>query len=582
MVQARKRSASDIEAVVRPGRFDIAALREIAGDKTFARGCAYQADGRVEIVTIGDVRVIARVAGTEIYRCELTGRGKNFSGDCTCQAFADRDFCKHLTAVALAVNNLEPGALEQASSRLGKIRDHLRAKGIDRLVEMVLELAERDSKLLGELELSAALDTTDDATLTMQLKKAITDATRVRGTIEYRDMRDWARRIDGVLDRISILLEGGRTQLVLELLEHFFARMDEALTKVDDSDGGGGACYARACEIHLAACEQARPDPIELARALFTREVNSDWEFFFGASDTYADALGATGLAEYRRLASEAWQKVKSGRRKRSEDRPAGEYTLRAMMERFAERDDDVDAIIAIRANDLSSAYDYLGVAQVCLDNGREQEALKWAEEGLWKFEDDLDQSLVIFTCDLLQRSGRNEDANELLWKLFNSKPSLELYQRLKSGAGDRKAEILVRDNAVTALSVRAEKSGPHSEWNLFGAAEVLVRVLMAEGLLADAWAVVSKHGCREILMEELAEASETDFPAEALKAYTQLVERKVRMGGQGNYSAAHAMIKRMRRLDGAAQHSAYLADLTTRHKAKRNFIKLLTSKPAP
>ncbi|WP_283843063.1 hypothetical protein [Bradyrhizobium sp. 2S1] len=38
-------------------------------------------------------------------------------------------------------------------------------------------------------------------------------------------------------------------------------------------------------------------------------------------------------------------------------------------------------------------------------------------------------------------------------------------------------------------------------------------------------------------------------------------------------------MIKRMRRLDGAAQHSAYLADLMTRHKAKRNFIKLLTSK---
>lgn len=79
--------------------------------------------------------------------------------------------------------------------------------------------------------------------------------------------------------------------------------------------------------------------------------------------------------------------------------------------------------------------------------------------------------------------------------------------------------------------------------------------------------------------MEELARASETDLPAEALKAYAQLVERKVRLGGQGNYSDAHAMIKRMRRLDGAIQHSAYLADLMTRHKAKRNFIKLLTSK---
>ncbi|MBR1205982.1 MULTISPECIES: SWIM zinc finger domain-containing protein [unclassified Bradyrhizobium] len=565
--------------MLRTDRFDLAALREVAGDKTFARGSAYQADRRVEIITIDEARVVARVAGTEIYRCELTGQGEIFSGACTCQAFADRGFCKHLTAVALTVNNLEPDELGQASNRLGKIRDHLRAKGIDRLVEMIIGLAERAPKLLEELELSAALDSADDATLSAQLKRAITDATRVRGYIEYRDMRDWVRHIDGALDRISVLLGGGRALLVLELLDHFFGRMDEALTKVDDSDGGGGACYARACEIHLAACEQAKPDSIELARVLFAREVNSDWDFFFGASETYADVLGTAGLAEYRRLATEAWQKIRSRRGRRTEIRTGGEYALRAMMERFAERDGDVDAGIAIRASDLSTAYDYLGIAQLCLDNGREQEALKWAEEGLWKFEDEPDQRLVLFTCGLLQRSGRNEDANERLWKLFSREPSVELYLRLKSDAGDCNAQILVRDKAIAALSVRAGKSGSQSEWSVFGAAEVLVRVLMAEGLLADAWAAADKHGCREILMEELARASETDLPAEALKAYAQLVERKVRLGGQGNYSDAHAMIKRMRRLDGAIQHSAYLADLMTRHKAKRNFIKLLTSK---
>ncbi|MGY4474740.1 SWIM zinc finger family protein [Bradyrhizobium sp. USDA 3364] len=581
MAQARKRSASDVKAVVPTGRFDIAALQEIAGDKTFARGSAYQADGRVEVMMIDDTRVIARVAGTEIYRCELTGRGKSFSGDCTCQAFVDWGFCKHLTAVALTVNDLEPGVLAQASGRLAKIRDHLRTKGIDRLVELVLDLAGRDPKLLEELELSATLDTADDATLVAQFKKALTDATRVRGTIEYRDMRDWARRIDGVLDRISVLREGGKALLVLELLEHFFARMDEALTKVDDSDGGGGACYARAREIHLAACEQSKPEPIELARALFKREVSSDWDFFFGASETYAGVLGAAGLGEYRRLAAEAWQKVKSRPKRRTEVRPGGEYALQAMMERFAERDNDVDGIIAIRANDLSSAYRYLDVAQVCLDNGREQEALKWAEEGLWKFEDEPDKALVLFTCDLLQRSGRNEDANALLWKLFDKEPSVDLYQRLKSAAGDRKAKICVRDDAIATLSARAEKFDVQDEWDLFGAPDVLVHVLMAEGLLADAWAAVGKHGCREIVMEELAKASEADLPAEASKAYAELVERKVRMGGQGNYEAAYAMIKRMRRLDGATQYSAYLAELMTRHKAKRNFIKLLTSKQA-
>ncbi|MFX9325364.1 hypothetical protein ABTO11_19440, partial [Acinetobacter baumannii] len=78
-----------------------------------------------------------------------------------------------------------------------------------------------------------------------------------------------------------------------------------------------------------------------------------------------------------------------------------------------------------------STAHRYLDVAQVCLDHGREQEALKWAEEGLWKFEDKPDRDLVFFACSLLQRNGRGEDANGLLWKQFVREPSVELYQRL-------------------------------------------------------------------------------------------------------------------------------------------------------
>ncbi|MFB9262324.1 SWIM zinc finger domain-containing protein [Bradyrhizobium erythrophlei] len=584
VTQASKRDTQDIEAAARPARFDVAVLRDIAGEKAFNRGSAYQADGRVEIMTIDEARVVARVVGTESYRCELTGRGRSFSGNCSCRAFDDWGFCKHLVATALAVNCLKPDALEQTANRLDKIRDHLRARGVEQLTTMILKLAERDSALFEELALSTALETTDDPTLLAQFKKAITDATRVRGYIEYRDMRDWAQGIERVLDRLSILLESGRASLVLQLLDHFFARMDDALAKVDDSDGGAGACYAKACGIHLAACQKAKPDPVDLARTLFAREVDSDWEFFFGASETYAEVLGKAGLAEYRSLATEAWKKAKSKRGKKADDRPGDGFALRAMMERFAEREDDIDGIIAVRSGDLSSAYDYLGIAQVCLDNGREQEALKWAEEGLWKFEDSPDQRLVLFACDLYQRKGRNENATELLWRTFAREPRIGLYERLKSTAGaDRMFGIAVRDRAIALLREQAAKSRPQGRWPLSSeTADVLIRLLLTEGLVADAWAAVGNHGCREGLMEELARASESDHPDEALKAYAQLVERRVRTGGQANYEAAYGMIERMRglreRLDESTQHAAYLADLKDRHKARRNFIKLLMS----
>jgi hypothetical protein len=105
---------------------------------------------------------------------------------------------------------------------------------------------------------------------------------------------------------------------------------------------------------------------------------------------------------------------------------------------------------------------------------------------------------------------------------------------------------------------------------------------MMADGLLAETWIIVNGYGCSETLRRELAEASEQSHPAEALKVYTGHVEHMVRLGGQGNYEQACRLIGRMRRLrEGlgqTAQYNGYLYDLMSRHKAKRNFMKLLTA----
>jgi uncharacterized Zn finger protein len=516
----------------------------------------------------------------------LVGVGKEFSGECSCRAFSDWGFCKHLVATALAANSLRSGTLDQASSRFAKIRVHLRARGVEGLVEMIVGLAERDPALLKELELSATAATSDDETLLAQFKKAITDATRTHGYVEYRKMRGWVQGIESVLDRVAGLIEIGRAALALRLLDHFFARMDEALEKIDDSDGGGGDVYAKACEIHVAACRQARPDPVALARALFAREVDSDWEFFHGASERYEDILGDVGLAEYRRLASEAWQRIRplrSTARQVQDEQFSARHVLGAILESFAEREGDVDGRIAIRVKDLSTAHDYLGIAQLCLDHAREPEALKWAEEGLWQFEDSPDERLIYFASDLYRRIGREEDAGKLLWRTFERRPSIALYERLKSAAGaDRMLADAVRDRALAWLRAQAGKPTGRSSMRWSSAAELLVRLAMAEGLLADAWMVVNGHGCSEVLLEQLAEANETSHPAEALKVYASRVERMVGLGGQSNYEYAYRIIGRMRLLRDSlgetAQHAAYLDDLRSRHKARRNFMKLLTA----
>jgi uncharacterized Zn finger protein len=108
-------------------RFDIKKLRDLAGAKAFARGGDYHRDEQVTILSIEPERVLAQVEGSENYRTELAGGGEKIVGKCSCPAYEDWGFCKHMVAVGLAANAEGDGG--ESGGALSRIRDHLKAKG---------------------------------------------------------------------------------------------------------------------------------------------------------------------------------------------------------------------------------------------------------------------------------------------------------------------------------------------------------------------------------------------------------------------------------------------------------------------
>ena len=102
-------------------RFDIAALKRLAGAAVFSRGETYHRDGRVEILALEARRVLARVAGTEAYRVNLLGSGEAIKGECTCPAFDDYGFCKHMVATALAANESDRDPAPEGAGALARI-----------------------------------------------------------------------------------------------------------------------------------------------------------------------------------------------------------------------------------------------------------------------------------------------------------------------------------------------------------------------------------------------------------------------------------------------------------------------------
>ena len=185
-------------------RFDVEALRRLAG-AAFARGEAYHREGRVEILAIEPRRVLAKVMGTEDYRVNLLGKGETIKGECTCPAFDDYGFCKHMVATGLAANESDSGPESVGAGALARIRAHLAGKPNGVLVAMIVELAERDSALFRKLEIASAADGADEKTLATRLGKAIDQATAARGYIEYGEVGGWAEGVDEALDAIDAL-----------------------------------------------------------------------------------------------------------------------------------------------------------------------------------------------------------------------------------------------------------------------------------------------------------------------------------------------------------------------------------------
>lgn len=495
-------------------RFDVDTLRKVAGARSFARGREYHRDGSVEILSLRPGKVVAEVAGTEDYRTALTGIGTEFDGECSCSAFSDYGFCKHLVAVALAANAVKEDG--DAAGVMPRVREHLQAKSKDQLLEIVLELAEAQPELLRKLDTQATMASADDAAVERRLKAGIEKATRVDYYIDYRHAERWRSEVDAALTAIANIATGPRAGLALRLLDHAIARIGGVFESIDDSDSHLGSLLARAGELHLQAARAAAPEPVALARDLFKREIADDFGAFSGVVVDYADVLGEEGLAEYRRLATAAWDKLHGSRRRKedSDDELGSVGQLKAILDYFAERDGDVETRIALRAKGLSSQWDYLQLAEFCLSQGRREEALKRAEEGLWQFEDDRpDERLLLFAAKLLVKLDRKADAETYLWRAFEKAPSFEVYKELR-----RHGDEAATERALAFLQSRADRAG-RDPWD--GSRNLLVEALLHEKRYEAAWSVVRKFPISLDLQERLVQLTETDYRADALAFYT-------------------------------------------------------------
>lgn len=556
-------------------------LEDLAGKKVFWRGRDYFSDASVRRVRMIGDKLTAKVEGTETYQVELWDDDGDLAYDCTCPHAAEGNFCKHCVAVGLA---WLAGAADLPESDAGPrpdprrlIRDYLATQPAEILIDLLLEIVQRDDRLYQSLLLKAERSGagSDQAKI---FRRAINAATQSNGS----GADDFADDLGTVVDSLDELLQPSTAALLVDLTEYAIERAETAAQEIDDSEGEAVEVMERLNRLHLDACELARPDPVELATRLFRLETQLSLNYCGFDPFTYRDVLGETGLRRYRELAEAEWRELGPRSNKSAYDTHRSQITR--LMEQLAEVNGDIEELVSIRSQDLTSAYRYLDIAEIWVKAGQPEKALDWAERGLKAFPERPDNRLRDFLVAAYLERGRHDEALQLTWIQFEEQPDLTHYRKLHAVADklgrwpEQRAralawldETIVREaNATTRW--KPKPSLPDDSRRL--------DIALWENDLDAAWTIAQQGRCDNRLLIALAVQLEASRPQDAVELYRRVVPSIVQRTSNSAYDEA---VKLIRKIGGLmkAQHQSqpfadYLAELRVQYKPKRNFIKLL------
>lgn len=566
---------------------DRRALRKLAGEQSYERGADYFANGQVRSFTEDQGRLSAKVQGAQPYRVGLWVEGGDVEYSCTCPMGRDGAFCKHRVAAGLAWlhGSVAEPALKKRSRApnvtMGDVRRYLATQEKPALIALLIQHATENDRLRQRLLLQAATRSAKGIDLDTY-RRAIDDAADTGDFVEYGAAYDYAQGIGDAIDSIDELLRKGHAGEVVELAEHALAAVEHALESVDDSDGYMGGVLERLQRLHLAACRKAKPNPEELAKRLWEWELRGQWDIFYGAVESYAGVLGQRGLAVYRQLAEAEWAKVPALGPHRAEGGDhARRFRVTQVMEALARQAGDHEAVVAVRKRDLSSAYNYLQIAETYKSARKHDLALEWAERGAKAFPERTDSRLREFLAHEYHRRKRHAAAMMLMWAEFTESPELERYRVLKDHAERIGSWSVWREKAIAFIRESiADARTDRSNWSRRTDRSELVRILLWERKVDAAWREAMAGGCSNDLWLTLAAKRKKEHPEDALPIYQRLIEPTLNRKNNQAYREAIGLLRQIRdlmfRVGKEPDFARYLTSVRSGHKAKRNFVKLL------
>lgn len=464
-----------------------------------------------------------------------------------------------------------------------RIDAYLRSLDVSELCQLLIESSWHDQRLRQKLRVAVAASSQGGL---QSLREAVALATCTRDFIDWQEAGDYACRLEELARLLEARIVDADPELVM-VIEEAISSAEDALQEIDDSAGYVMPAIIGLKDVHLAACNALRPEPVALAKRLYGYQMQGEWDTFHDLLPDYAEALGEEGLAAYRARVEEAWRGLpRLGPEDHGVDWSSERFRVEAAMEAIARHAGDVELLIAVHEKNLSSPARFEDLAKVLRDCGRVSEALSWVQQGLDAFPTGRVDNLLNLAIELELDLGNREAAEQYTWRQFERNAGCEGFFRLLTFAEKVGRSSVLRARALDYLWQQvADDESPagitrRSRWQKPKRGE-LVSIFLREGDDEAMWRAFSGGTVAAEHWAQVAEVRGKTHHEEAIALYRRLLPVLVESGSQGShYEAAFSVVKKIKALREAhgqlGMFGDELAEIRLEWKRKRNFMKLL------
>jgi uncharacterized Zn finger protein len=528
------------------------ALLDQADPGSLARGERYAAEHRVRILHDRPDGVAAVVSGTTEYDVTVSMD----DGSCTCPVGMRGEFCKHLVAVVM---HLEDGGVTgaQTAQTDDTLHPHtaswLQELDADQLRDVIWSLA-RSQDAAAALDAMATAETGD-----VSMLGPVVDSLRTRGHLDYRRANRHGEDAHEVVDQLEALLSPTTADAMLPLIERAIDLLVRTILRSDDSSGIQSGAVGRLLSLHEDAAQLGSPDPLRLARWM-AKLGFAEHGFFDVDPVPYAEALGDRGLAAYRRSVD-----------KRLTDDP-GDFAARRAAQRLAVLQGDVEQVVELVGGPLDRPYYFQQLVDALLEIGAEEEALRYAVRGLTVSPvSHLTIPLYDTAVRMLRERGDIVEALRLRKQQFQTFPTEVSYGSLRRAAKEASSWETER---LAALDVLLERN-PRA-W---------LAMLLSEGETDLAWDASRDMDLDPAMARMLLRARAKERPADVFEGYVELIDHLLGPADRQAYAQAIAELAQLRRAceagDRGEDYDAYVAELLERHRRRPTLVTMLRRLPS-